>query len=122
MKLLNETNSHFDFSISKRQQQVLIFSVLLLLSASTIAGTGGAEFDDAWITLKEWTQGTLGRIIAGSIILVGIGMGVGRQSLTPFAIGAGGAMGLYNSPLIVESIMGAIVSEPTVVMITNGLI
>lgn len=27
------------------------------------AGDGGQEFEDVWTTLKDWTQGTLGRII-----------------------------------------------------------
>ncbi|WP_439897094.1 TraA family conjugative transfer protein, partial [Klebsiella pneumoniae] len=36
------------------------------------AGNGGGAFEDVWVTLKDWTQGTLGRIVAGSMILVGI--------------------------------------------------
>ena len=55
----------------------LIAAVLGLCAAGdVIAGTGGDEFSDVWETLKEWIQGTLGRVIAGSMILVGIVAGI----------------------------------------------
>lgn len=90
------------------------------------AGAGGTEFDEVWTTIKDWTQGTLGRIIAGALILVGIVGGIARQSLMAFAIGIGGGMGLYNSPVIVESIMGATLASahkvaPAMALISNGL-
>ncbi len=91
-----------------------------------MAGGGGTEFDEVWTTIKDWTQGTLGRIIAGALILVGIVGGIARQSLMAFAIGIGGGMGLYNSPVIVESIMGATLGKvqqvaPLAGQLANGL-
>ncbi|ENM3854537.1 hypothetical protein DDO00_003234, partial [Vibrio cholerae] len=62
---------------------------------------------DVWDTLKDWTQGTLGRIVAGAMVLVGIVGGIARQSLMAFALGIGGGMGLYNTPTVVESVMSA---------------
>lgn len=56
---------------------------------------------------KDWTQGTLGRIVAGAMVLVGIVGGIARQSLMAFALGIGGGMGLYNTPTVVESVMSA---------------
>ncbi len=72
-----------------------------------LAGTGGGEFDDIWITLTDWVEGTLGRIIAAGIVIVGIVAGIVRQSLMAFAIGIAGGMGLYNTPTIIEEIMSA---------------
>ncbi|MEC9295688.1 MAG: TraA family conjugative transfer protein, partial [Pseudomonadota bacterium] len=69
--------------------------------------TGGDAFTDVWDTLKDWTQGTLGRIVAGAMVLVGIVGGIARQSLMAFALGIGGGMGLYNTPTVVESVMSA---------------
>ncbi|WP_411978799.1 TraA family conjugative transfer protein, partial [Vibrio sp. 811] len=79
----------------------------LMFANQAHAGTGGTAFDDVWVTLKDWTQGTLGRIVAGAMILVGVVGGIARQSLMAFAMGIGGGMGLYNSPTVVESIMSA---------------
>ena len=86
---------------------IIFAAILVLLSDSVVAGAGGAEFDDVWTQVKDWTQGTLGRIAAGGMILVGTIMGIARQSLMPLATGVGSAMGLYNSPTVVESIMSA---------------
>lgn len=77
--------------------------VYQLFSDAAYAGGGGAEFDDVWATLREWTEGTLGRIVAGAMILVGIIGGIARQSLMAFALGVAGGMGLYNTPTIMGS-------------------
>lgn len=71
------------------------------------ANLSGDAFTDVWDTLKDWTQGTLGRIVAGAMVLVGIVGGIARQSLMAFALGIGGGMGLYNTPTVVESVMSA---------------
>nr|WP_172442819.1 TraA family conjugative transfer protein [Aeromonas dhakensis] len=96
---------------SKNNTLFLLLGVMvvsfLMLPDQAHAGTGGAAFEDVWVTLKDWTQGTLGRIVAGAMILVGVIGGIARQSLMAFAMGIGGGMGLYNSPVVVESIMSA---------------
>ncbi|EQB97912.1 TraA family conjugative transfer protein [Photorhabdus temperata] len=104
----------------------LMVVAFLLVPDHAHAGTGGTAFDDVWVTLKDWTQGTLGRIVAGAMILVGVVGGIARQSLMAFAMGIGGGMGLYNSPTVVESIMSATLEHaekviPTVVQLSNGL-
>lgn len=68
---------------------------------------GGDEFADVWTTLKDWIQGTLGRVVCGSMILVGIVAGVARQSISAFAVGIGGGIGLYNTPTVIESVLSA---------------
>ncbi|WP_376739020.1 TraA family conjugative transfer protein, partial [Pseudomonas luteola] len=83
---------------------------MMVVPEAAMAGTGGAEFDEVWQTLVDWTQGTLGRIIAIGIILVGACVGVVRQSLMTFAVGLAMGMGLYNAPTVVESIMGSTLS------------
>lgn len=104
----------------------LVAVALVLAPDSVHAGTGGTAFDDVWTTLKDWTQGTLGRIVTGAMILVGVVGGIARQSLMAFAMGIGGGMGLYNSPTVVESIMSATLEHadkiaPAAIHLTNGL-
>jgi conjugal transfer pilus assembly protein TraA len=82
-----------------------ILVAVLGIALPTWAGTGGTAFSDLWLTLKDWMQGMLGRVLAGAMILVGIVGGIGRQSLMSFAVGVGGGMGLYATPGIVETIM-----------------
>mgnify|MGYP001256507225 CR=1 FL=1 len=98
----------------------------LVMSDASFAGTGGGEFEDVWITLEEWTQGTLGRIITLAIIVVGAVIGVVRQSLMTFAVGFAMGMGLYNAPVIIDSIVGATLTNAEAIITTgqqlsNGL-
>ena len=74
---------------------------------SIVAGTGGAEFDNVWTWLVDVTQGTLGRIVAGSMVLVGVIGGIARQSLMAFATGIAGALGLNYAPDIIDAVMSA---------------
>ncbi len=96
-------------TLKKTSLQSLVLVGAMVIAASAIAGTGGDTFDSVWITLTDWMQGTLGRILIGLMILTGIGAGVLRQSLMPFVTGVGGGIGLYAAPDVIESIMTATV-------------
>lgn len=122
--------NHMANASSKKNALVLLLGIVVIASMlapdQALAGTGGTAFDDVWVTLKDWTQGTLGRIVAGSMILVGVVGGIARQSLMAFAMGIGGGMGLYNSPTVVESIMSATLENaekvaPALIQLSNGL-
>lgn len=118
-------------STSKNKTNFLFWVALTLVISfmfanQAYAGTGGTEFDDVWTTITDWTQGTLGRIVAGAMILVGIVGGIARQSLMAFAMGIGGGVGLYNTPTVVESIMTATITTadkvtPVAIQLSNGL-
>lgn len=53
----------------------------LVLPSLGITGTGGTEFASAYTTITNWLQGDLGRLIAASLLVVGLVMGVVRQSI-----------------------------------------
>lgn len=96
-----------DKSNRKLAGQLLTLCVICVAANYSHAGTGGDEFDTIWVTLSEWMQGTLGRVVSGSMVLVGIVGGVIRQSVMAFATGVGGGIGLYNTPKVIEAIMTA---------------
>lgn len=98
----------------------------LMMSDASFAGTGGNEFEDVWVTLQDWTQGTLGRIITLAIIVVGAVIGVVRQSLMTFAVGFAMGMGLYNAPAIIDTVVSATLTNAETIIttgqqLTNGL-
>ncbi|MBX2808176.1 MAG: conjugal transfer protein TraA [Cellvibrionaceae bacterium] len=99
----------------------------LLTAESALAGTGGqTEFGAVWTQLTQWMQGILGRIIAGTMILVGIIAGVVRQSLMAFAVGIGGGIGIYNAPGIIDGIVSATIEHmpataDAAIAVGNGL-
>ncbi len=71
------------------------------------AGDQGSEFDDVWNTLLGWAQGTLGKIIALSMMLVGIIAGVARQSIMAFAMGIAAGLGLFYAPGVINGVVSA---------------
>jgi conjugal transfer pilus assembly protein TraA len=83
---------------------------LVMSTASSHAGNLGTEFATPWATITGWAEGTLGKIITTSMVLVGIGAGIARQSLMPFAVGVGGGLGIYSAPTIIGNIFTASVA------------
>ena len=92
----------------------------------TTGATAGAEFNSVWETLTGWMTGTLGKVAAGSMILVGIIAGVVKQSLMSFAVGAGGGVGLYQTPTVIDAMFGSTLDKlpaaTEAVQFTNGLL
>lgn len=105
--------------VNKATLQTIAIVAAMVVASTAFAGTGGDTFDSVWITLTEWMQGTLGRILIGLMILTGIGAGVLRQSLMPFVTGVGGGVGLYAAPDVIESVMSATI--PAAAVVTNAL-
>lgn len=86
----------------------LVFAgVTALLAGVAHAGTSSTEFDAVYTTLVGWAQGSLGKVAALSMILVGIVAGVVRQSLMAFVVGIAAGLGLYTAPTIVDGIVTA---------------
>ena len=89
-----------------KKSTLLALSLVALAPIALIAGTGGSEFDPIWSLLTDWAQGSLGRIIAGSTILVGVIAGIARQSIMSFAVGIGAGVGLFYAPTIIDAVVG----------------
>ena len=81
--------------------------VAVSVAEPALAGTGGTEFDSVYTTISGWATGTLGKLLALAAVIVGLGMGIVRQSVVGFVVGLGMAIGIYQSPAIVDSIVTA---------------
>lgn len=80
-------------------------ALVALAPAAILAGTGGAEFDPIWTLITDWSQGALGRVIAGVMIIVGLVAGIGRQSIMSLALGVGGGVGIFYAPTILDAVV-----------------
>lgn len=94
---------------AKRLVQLAGLLFLLALPALALAGGtgGGDEFSEIYEWVKGIVQGTLGRLIALVMIIVGVAAGVARGSIFAFVIGLAAAIGFYFTPDIIEQVMGA---------------
>ena len=114
---------------SRMVAQMGRLAVPLLLAGlcvgSAMAGTGGSEFDQVYDTLIDWMQGTLGRIIAITMLFVGIAYGVVRQSIIAAVVFVASGLVLYNAQAVIEAVMTAtVVSADKVALVaslSNGL-
>ena len=97
----------------KHYQSALIFFGLLLamvlFQEASLAGTDGDDFADIYTKLEAWSKGTLGKVIALGMFLVGLATGVVQQSIIAVVIGISGALSLYYGPAIINSVVSALI-------------
>ncbi|KLC04023.1 hypothetical protein XP420_15530 [Xanthomonas perforans] len=106
--------------VSKPESRAVVFvkdnGLLLLLAALVVgqalaasggAATGGSEFQDLYDLVLGWTEGVLGKTIAVSAFLIGMIMGVAKQSIWAFAIGILFAAAFAFGPGIIDGVFTA---------------
>ena len=81
--------------------------VLSLVSEPTFAATAGEEFSDLYTLLKGWCTGYLGKSIAISFILVGLGMGIIRGSIVAAVVCIASAVALLMAPTVIDALFVA---------------
>lgn len=80
-------------------------SAFMLMSNSAMADGGNEIFGDIKDFVVTNMKGTLGSLISLSLILCGTFIAVKSQQFWAFIMGVVMAIGLYNSPTIVDNIM-----------------
>jgi len=91
--------------VATNAKKMLLPSLALALATSTVlASTGGTEFDAMYTMVVGWTEGTLGKLLAVSAFLIGMGMGIVRQSILAIVLGLGFALALAYAPGIIDAV------------------
>ena len=109
---MNQLKNIFSASNLGRKKALLatvLVGAAALSSSEVMAGTAGTEFDDIYTLLVGWTTGTLGRIIALGMFLVGLAAGIVNQSIISVVIGIGGALALFYGPTVISGVVAAVV-------------
>jgi hypothetical protein len=85
-----------------------VLAVLLVLPewAHASGGTGG-PLNQVYIDLCSWTNGTVGKVTALAIGLVGTIGAIAKGHLMPLAVGIGAGFALSNLPGIIDSVFTA---------------
>ena len=79
------------------------------LPGVSFAGTGGTEFNSAYTTLTDWLQGDLGRLIAAALLVVGLVMGVVRQSIMAAVPAIACGLVATVAPTIIGAVVTAVI-------------
>lgn len=98
----------------KKTTKVTMFLSILMLAITSIAmatttstSTIGDPMATTYSDLHAWAQGSVGKTVTLACIMVGVVIGVARQSLMAFAVGIFMGLGIYNSPAIINTIFSA---------------
>jgi conjugal transfer pilus assembly protein TraA len=97
------------FNMKKALLASLAAVAIVAVAPDVMAGTGGTEFNDIYTLLIGWSQGTLGKIIALGMFLVGLSAGIVNQSIVSVVVGLGGALAVYYGPTIINNVVTALI-------------
>ena len=87
----------------------MLMVVCLAMPEVTLAGTGGTEFNSAYTTITSWLQGDLGRLSAASLLVVGLVMGVVRQSIMAAVPAIACGLVATVAPTIIGAVVTAVI-------------
>lgn len=92
--------------------------VLVSPAVETVSGGGSAssgnvdpEMAKLVQTMTDFVGGTLGKIIALMMVIIGIVQGIARQSIVGFVMGVAPAIAISQMPAVIEGIIGAELGE-----------
>jgi len=109
--------SFFDGEIKMKKHLVLGLALAMAAGAATAAnttpttfpGTGLAGLDDLLDLVKALSEGTLGKVIATAMFLVGVAAGIVRQSIIAVVAGIGCAAALAFGPQVIDGVFSALI-------------
>lgn len=84
-----------------------VSAVLFAASTQVHASATGTEFNTLYTTISGWANGYLGRILGIASLLVGLGIGVVKQSVMAAVVGIAIALVSATGPAVVEGIISA---------------
>lgn len=85
----------------------LISSIgILSMAGITKASDTSDEFYTYYSTIEKWSQGALGTGLAMTMLLMGAGVGVAKNSPMPALSGVAGGAFLHWGPQIIKNMMG----------------
>jgi conjugal transfer pilus assembly protein TraA len=95
---------------SKAGSTAAALAICMVLAAGTaVAGSSDTEFEMLYDRLSNWSQGYLGKSISLMFLLVGLGVGVIRNSILGAIVCVAAAMALFIGPMIIDQIVTGVI-------------
>lgn len=79
--------------------------VVALAPMQASAGAGGTEFTQVYDQLTGWSNGTLGKVLGIAALLVGLGVGVIKQSVIAAVVGIAMALTAGFGPGVIDGVI-----------------
>lgn len=92
-------------NLTKSLKNTLAPALLVAVaSTSALAGTD-TTFDTVYAEIRGWAEGSLGKLLAVSAFLIGMGIGLVRQSAMAVVLGLAFALIFAFGPGIIDNIV-----------------
>lgn len=86
---------------------LVVGEALASTSGTTGDTTANTDFQDVYDTLGQWSQGNLGKTLGVAALLVGLGIGVIKQSVMAAVVGVAMSLVAAYGPDTVDAIVSA---------------
>jgi len=108
LKLINNFAQRRDAAkAAKAAQLALLVAVAISVPLQAHAGAGGTEFTQVYDQLTGWANGTLGKVLGVSALLVGLGVGVIKQSVIAAVVGIAMALTAGFGPGVIDGVISS---------------
>lgn len=101
---LTTINSPFKFNLTNMHKIAGASLVLVAASGAAVAGTD-TTFDTVYTTLSNWATGSLGKLFAVAAFIIGMGIGLVRQSAMAIVLGLAFALIMFYGPGIIDNLV-----------------
>ncbi len=101
-----------EVQIRKNQKSLQVAVAMasgMAMSTSVFAAQTGTEFKTVSDMLQAWTEGYLGMTIALAAFIIGLAVGLMKQTIMPAVVGIGVALAATLGPKIIISMFTAVI-------------
>lgn len=78
---------------------------VLAAGATSAFAASDSDFEEVFQLLADWSQGSLGKLVSLAAVIVGVGIGIVRQSIMAAVIGIAMAVVVQYAPTIIGNIV-----------------
>ena len=92
---------------TKQHLQLLALAALCLAIADPAMSGADVTFSAVSTLVKDWMEGSLGKLFAFGALGTGLGITIVKQSLMPVVVGVGVSVATYYGPGVLNTVVAA---------------
>lgn len=105
-----KTTTRDSTNVVRNVETALLLAVAISIPLQAMAGAGGSEFTQVYDQLTGWSNGVLGKVLGVAALLVGLGVGVIKQSVIAAVVGIAMALTAGFGPGVIDGVISSGVS------------
>ncbi len=102
--------ANFSPKTARNLKMAMLLALVASVPMQAMAGAGGGEFTEVYDQLTGWSNGILGKVLGVAALLVGLGVGVIKQSVMAAVVGIAVALTAGFGPGVIDGVITSGVS------------